>query len=191
MDELHNSDGVWVRLSPDTLAKLNHQADACSSAGAASSGAAGPPPLLTEGWCLQYNQHLDKTLMVPVTVPEGEPLATADDKPPAAAHASQQPQPFNTEPLLRPIKPASSSSSSSKRKSVTRGPGNYTVTKCGVSGHNIRSSPHLSAPPIGMINLGDVVAVVQVRIRSCHSCVRAPRKANIKFTKIMLAHLGF
>ena len=40
--------------------------------------------------------------------------------------------------------------------------GPYTVVKCGASGHNIRSSPSLSAPPIGMLNLGDTFNVVAV-----------------------------
>ena len=43
IDELSNSDGVWVRLGPDVMAEA--------------------APNHVEGWCLQFNQHLEKTLM--------------------------------------------------------------------------------------------------------------------------------
>ena len=52
VDELQNPDGVWVRIGRDSLAEL--------------------APGHAEGWCLQYNQHLSKTLMVPVAVEEGK-----------------------------------------------------------------------------------------------------------------------
>ncbi len=39
----------------------------------------------------------------------------------------------------------------------------YTVVKCGASGHNVRSNPNLLAAPIGMLNLGDVVNVIDVK----------------------------
>ena len=46
MDEIHNTDGIWVRLGRETMTEM--------------------VPGHAEGWCLQFNQHLDKTLMVPV-----------------------------------------------------------------------------------------------------------------------------
>lgn len=47
--QLRNDDGVWVRLNPDTVRKY------CQNG-------------FTEAWCLQYNQHLGKTLLIPVEV---------------------------------------------------------------------------------------------------------------------------
>ena len=48
--QVHNEDGVWVRLNPETIEKY------CRSNGH------------REGWCLQYNQHIGKTMLVPVEV---------------------------------------------------------------------------------------------------------------------------
>ena len=45
--QIHNDDGVWLRLNVDTIAKY------CNSGH-------------LEAWCLQYNQHLGKTLLLPV-----------------------------------------------------------------------------------------------------------------------------
>ncbi len=154
VDELQNSDGVWVRLAPETMVAMaiNH----------------------AEGWCLQYNNHLEKTLLVPVE----EHKDKTDDIALYGARARQQPQQDNpsansngpnavagglssifpnSEPILR------NSRLNRKRSSVTRGPGLYTVVKCGASGHNIRSNPNLLAAPIGMLSLGDVVNILEVR----------------------------
>jgi len=49
--KIHNDDGVWLRLSQDTI----HQY--CSNGHG-------------EAWCLQYNQHLGKTLLLPVEEPK-------------------------------------------------------------------------------------------------------------------------
>lgn len=57
--QVHNDDGVWLRLSPDSMR------DWCDGIGAAASGNMGLP----EAWCLQYNQHLGKTLLAPVEEP--------------------------------------------------------------------------------------------------------------------------
>ena len=47
IDEMTNSDGIWVRLSADVISMY------CAGA-------------YSEGWCLQYNKHYDKQLMKPV-----------------------------------------------------------------------------------------------------------------------------
>lgn len=49
--QVHNDDGVWVRLNVESIGKW------CSNG-------------YTEGWALQYNQHLGKTLLVPVEEPK-------------------------------------------------------------------------------------------------------------------------
>ena len=52
IDELENDDGVWVRLSTESIRQH------CIS---------GWYPI--EAWCLQYNQHIGKTLLHPVIEP--------------------------------------------------------------------------------------------------------------------------
>ena len=52
--QIHNDDGVWLRLSQDSIKKW------CG-------------PLINghnEAWAVQYNQHLGKTLLVPVEEPK-------------------------------------------------------------------------------------------------------------------------
>jgi len=49
--QIHNDNGVWLRLSVDTIRTY------C------------PAGVAQEAWCLQYNQHLGKTLLFPVEEP--------------------------------------------------------------------------------------------------------------------------
>lgn len=47
----------------------------------------------------------------------------------------------------------------------------YRVVKCGASGHNVRSSPSLKAPPVGMLSHGNYVTVIDhVCIIRGHTC---------------------
>lgn len=50
--QIHNDDGVWVRLSGESIKEW------CGVNG------------FTEAWCLQYNQHLGKTLLIPIEEPK-------------------------------------------------------------------------------------------------------------------------
>ena len=52
VDQVHNSDGVWLRLNPDCLQRY------CTAASSTNK------VRHTEAWVLQYNQHLGKTLLV-------------------------------------------------------------------------------------------------------------------------------
>uniref|UniRef100_A0ABM0LXG7 Probable E3 ubiquitin-protein ligase MYCBP2 n=1 Tax=Saccoglossus kowalevskii TaxID=10224 RepID=A0ABM0LXG7_SACKO len=54
VDEVHNEDGVWLRLNSETIHKY------CGTNG------------YKEAWCLSYNQHLGKTLLVPVELKSSE-----------------------------------------------------------------------------------------------------------------------
>lgn len=143
VDEFHNSDGVWVRLGQESLLEF------CAVN-------------YTEGWCLQYNQHLEKTLLVPVAAEPKQVKATAAAAT-GGAGATAMPNPFlnNTEPLLKPATNAESKDWKPVKR--PKGPGIYTVVKCGASGHNIRSNPNLMAPPIGMLALGDQVSVLRTK----------------------------
>ena len=138
VDEYHNSDGIWVRLGQESLLEF------CNL------------PSYTEGWCLQYNQHLEKTLLVPINEPKS--TKNHENNTPSKPTPTLQPNPFNNpvvEPLLKPTE-----KNWAKRP---KGPGTYTVIKCGASGHNIRSNPNLLAPPIGMLAHGDQVTVIRTK----------------------------
>uniref|UniRef100_A0A673N0T5 RCR-type E3 ubiquitin transferase n=1 Tax=Sinocyclocheilus rhinocerous TaxID=307959 RepID=A0A673N0T5_9TELE len=56
IDEIHNDDGVWLRLNDETVKKYVPNMNG-----------------YTEAWCLSFNQHLGRSLLVPVDVinPEG------------------------------------------------------------------------------------------------------------------------
>ncbi|EDM02456.1 pam, highwire, rpm 1 (predicted) [Rattus norvegicus] len=58
IDEIHNDDGVWLRLNEETIRKYVPNMNG-----------------YTEAWCLSFNQHLGKSLLVPVD----EPKTTTDD----------------------------------------------------------------------------------------------------------------
>lgn len=128
MEEVHNDDGVWLRLNSESIKGY------CSG---------GHP----EAWCLGYNQHLGKTLLLPVD----EPKSTLDQ--------------VIKETVLRKRPEANED----KRKgtggigdwgwTAVNGERTMVVTKAGASGHNIRSRPNLKAAPVGMLDLGDVVNV--------------------------------
>merc|ERR1719264_1214485 len=69
-----------------------------------------------------------------------------------------------------------------RRPSVKKGPGSYTVVKCGASGHNIRCAPSMYAAPIGMLSLGDPIIVTEVRNLGSGECwVRLEKEIAEKF----------
>lgn len=62
IDELENSDGIWVKLSTDSIRKF------CSSSWYPS-----------EAWCLSYNKHFDKRLLFSLIESNGESINPTDD----------------------------------------------------------------------------------------------------------------
>nr|XP_022909947.1 E3 ubiquitin-protein ligase MYCBP2 isoform X2 [Onthophagus taurus] len=110
IDEVHNDDGVWLRLSAETIKQYG-----CIATG--------------EAWCLQYNQHLGKTLLLPVE----EPKSTLDE--------------------------VNVPTNSSVRKQTEVIERKYQVIKSGASGHNVRSGPTLDSPSIGVLVLGSIIGV--------------------------------
>lgn len=64
IDEIHNDDGVWVRLSTESIRQH------CVATW-----------FPTEAWCLQYNQHLNKTLLFPVIEEHLDDEKQNDDDP--------------------------------------------------------------------------------------------------------------
>ncbi|XP_074033015.1 MYC binding protein highwire isoform X2 [Leptinotarsa decemlineata] len=123
IDEIHNDDGVWLRLSADTIKQY------CSIS-------------VIEAWCLQYNQHLGKTLLLPVE----EPKTILD-------------QVIN-DTIMRKL-PEIQERNKSSTSSI-----NYQVIKCGASGHNVRSRPSFKAPPVGMLVLGNRIGVTEYTVNS-------------------------
>ncbi|KAL5012682.1 hypothetical protein ScPMuIL_011233 [Solemya velum] len=119
INEIHNDDGVWVRLSPDSIKEY------CLGG-------------YSEAWCLQYNQHLGKTLLVPIE----EPKSILDE--------------IIKETILRKLPDYMKETSNS-----CKGAGVYRVVKCGSYGHNIRWRPTLKATPIGMLTLGDQISITE------------------------------
>ncbi|XP_013400127.1 E3 ubiquitin-protein ligase MYCBP2 [Lingula anatina] len=170
-DEIHNDDGVWLRLSPESIKTW------CNNG-------------YNEAWAMQYNQHLGKTMLVPVEEPKSildeiikdtilrrlpeilqergmRPMSTSSDtstagaENAAAATITSAPSSVGATaaPVPAPIAQAPPSLAEATPpppvKPPTGGPGVYQVVKCGTSGHNIRCGPALKATPIGMLVLGN------------------------------------
>ncbi|XP_069950165.1 E3 ubiquitin-protein ligase MYCBP2 isoform X3 [Cherax quadricarinatus] len=124
VDEVHNSDGVWLRLSPESIRQY------CTNG-------------YSEAWCLQYNQHLGKTLLVPLDHPKTILDQVITDTISRRRDGSPRRE---------------TSLGADGAEGASGGAGMYTVVKCGASGHNIRSQPNLKAPPVGMLVLGNVIS---------------------------------
>ncbi|XP_062492915.1 E3 ubiquitin-protein ligase MYCBP2 isoform X10 [Pezoporus occidentalis] len=63
IDEIHNDDGVWLRLNDETIKKYVPNMNG-----------------YTEAWCLSFNQHLGKSLLVPIDVTNSEGTWVQMDK---------------------------------------------------------------------------------------------------------------
>ncbi|PIK37591.1 putative E3 ubiquitin-protein ligase MYCBP2 [Apostichopus japonicus] len=122
-EELQNGDGVWVRLTYDSIKKF------CSENGHHQ-----------EGWCLQYNQHIGKTLLVPLEEPKS-----------LFKEVSKEGEEEEVE---------ESAPTAETLETIVGGPGFYHVINCGPSGHNIRCKASLKASAIGMMVSGDILKVV-------------------------------
>lgn len=114
-----------------------------------------------EAWCLQYNQHLGKTLLLPVE----EPKSILDR--------------VITENITRKAPEIQN-----RRKGSAGLIGTYEVLKCGASGHNVRARPSLRSQPIGMLVLGNRIGVSEYVVNSdgCWVCLdqRTKEKYGIK-----------
>ncbi|KAF2975157.1 hypothetical protein EK904_003165 [Melospiza melodia maxima] len=144
IDEIHNDDGVWLRLNDETIKKYVPNMNG-----------------YTEAWCLSFNQHLGKSLLVPVD----ESRSNADDffkdlnsHCPQEAVMQEQDMPF-----------------------LRGGPGVYKVVKTGPSGHNIRSCPNLRGIPIGMLVLGNKVKAVGEVTNSEGTWVQMDKNSMVEF----------
>ncbi|XP_064912171.1 E3 ubiquitin-protein ligase MYCBP2 isoform X6 [Columba livia] len=144
IDEIHNDDGVWLRLNDETIKKYVPNMNG-----------------YTEAWCLSFNQHLGKSLLVPVD----ESRSNTDDFfKDLNSHCPQEAvMQEHDAPFLR------------------GGPGVYKVVKTGPSGHNIRSCPNLRGIPIGMLVLGNKVKAVGEVTNSEGTWVQMDKNSMVEF----------
>ena len=116
---------MWLRLSQDSIKKW------CG-------------PLINghnEAWAVQYNQHLGKTLLVPVEEPKSildeiikETILRRLPELMRDKGKNRRGKIVNSLSLLHSQKLRQKSLHSVP---ISGGPGNYHVVKCGSSGHNI------------------------------------------------------
>uniref|UniRef100_A0A670XYH5 RCR-type E3 ubiquitin transferase n=1 Tax=Pseudonaja textilis TaxID=8673 RepID=A0A670XYH5_PSETE len=142
--QIHNDDGVWLRLNEETIRKYVPNLNGYS-----------------EAWCLSFNQHLGKSLLVPVD----ESRSNAEDffKDPNSPCPQEAVMQEPDAPFLR------------------GGPGLYKVVKSGPSGHNVRSCPNLRGIPIGMLVLGNRVKAVGEVTNSEGTWVRMDKNSMVEF----------
>uniref|UniRef100_A0A8C6XHK3 RCR-type E3 ubiquitin transferase n=1 Tax=Naja naja TaxID=35670 RepID=A0A8C6XHK3_NAJNA len=143
-NKIHNDDGVWLRLNEETIRKYVPNLNGYS-----------------EAWCLSFNQHLGKSLLVPVD----ESRSNAEDffKDPNSPCPQEAVMQEPDAPFLR------------------GGPGLYKVVKTGPSGHNVRSCPNLRGIPIGMLVLGNRVKAVGEVTNSEGTWVRMDKNSMVEF----------
>ncbi|XP_022651457.1 E3 ubiquitin-protein ligase rpm-1-like isoform X3 [Varroa destructor] len=127
IDAVENDDGLWLRLTPESAQQHCRRLS---------------PSQAHEAWCMQYHNHLGKTLLIPA-----EDKSSAED---GKNHHHHH------------INGINGGQESVREQFVRRGPGTYQVIKSGSSGHNIRSRASVrSGNPIGMLVLGNYVTVVE------------------------------
>ncbi|XP_035682944.1 E3 ubiquitin-protein ligase MYCBP2-like isoform X1 [Branchiostoma floridae] len=140
IDEVHNTDGVWLRLDYTSLKQW------CPTNGN------------SEAWCLAFNQHLGKNLLVPVE----EPKSIIDE--------------IIKERIARKLPELME-----KVRGRKGGPGMYQVVKCGASGHNVRCRPSLRATPVGMLVLGNQLTATEETSNSDGTWVRLSKHSTQQY----------
>uniref|UniRef100_A0A8C2YGI1 E3 ubiquitin-protein ligase MYCBP2 n=1 Tax=Coturnix japonica TaxID=93934 RepID=A0A8C2YGI1_COTJA len=144
IDEIHNDDGVWLRLNDETIKKYVPNMNG-----------------YTEAWCLSFNQHLGKSLLVPA---DESVSSTGDFFKDLNSHCPQEAVMQEQDLSL-----------------LRGGPGVYKVVKTGPSGHNIRSCPNLRGIPIGMLVLGNKVKAVGEVTNSEGTWVQMDKNSMVEF----------
>ncbi|XP_056610662.1 E3 ubiquitin-protein ligase MYCBP2 isoform X7 [Triplophysa dalaica] len=141
--KIHNDDGVWLRLNDDTVKKYVPNMNG-----------------YTEAWCLSFNQHLGRSLLLPVD----EGRSSLDQ--------------YGNETSGRPYQ---ETTIRGLNTGLGGGPGLYKVVKTGPSGHNIRSCPNLRGIPIGMLVLGNKVKAVGEVINPEGTWVQLDKNSVVEF----------
>ncbi|KAM5147624.1 E3 ubiquitin-protein ligase MYCBP2 isoform 6-T6 [Callospermophilus lateralis] len=169
IDEIHNDDGVWLRLNDETIKKYVPNING-----------------YTEAWCLSFNQHLGKSLLVPVDNIFNASQGVRDldvfswtSKP----FFPQEPK-TNTDDFFKDMNtccPQEATMQEQDMPFLRGGPGMYKVVKTGPSGHNIRSCPNLRGIPIGMLVLGNKVKAVGEVTNSEGTWVQLDKNSMVEF----------
>ncbi|XP_023654220.2 E3 ubiquitin-protein ligase MYCBP2 isoform X4 [Paramormyrops kingsleyae] len=144
IDEIRNDDGVWLRLNDETVKKYVPNMNG-----------------YTEAWCLSYNQHLGRNLLVPDD--EGRTHLDEYVKEVSGCPAHEAPMRGHD------------------RVGRGGGPGIYKVVKTGPSGHNIRSCPNLRGIPIGMLVLGNKVKALGEVTNADGTWVQLDKSSVVEF----------
>ncbi|XP_032082572.1 E3 ubiquitin-protein ligase MYCBP2 isoform X2 [Thamnophis elegans] len=169
IDEIHNDDGVWLRLNEETIRKYVPNLNGYS-----------------EAWCLSFNQHLGKSLLVPVdsifNASQGD--RDLDLYPWTSKPFPPQESRSNAEDFFKdPNSPCPQEAVMQEPDApfLRGGPGLYKVVKTGPSGHNVRSCPNLRGIPIGMLVLGNRVKAVGEVTNSEGTWVRMDKNSMVEF----------
>ncbi|KAA8587942.1 hypothetical protein FQN60_001136 [Etheostoma spectabile] len=144
IDEIHNDDGVWLRLNDETVKKYVPSMNG-----------------YTEAWCLSFNQHLGRSLLVPADEVRGQ----SEENVKEVSSCPSQEAPIRVQ----------------NRAGQGGGPGLYKVVKTGPSGHNIRSCPNLRGIPIGMLVLGNKVKAIGEVVNSEGTWVQLDKNSVVEF----------
>ncbi|CAB1328281.1 unnamed protein product, partial [Coregonus sp. 'balchen'] len=147
IDEIHNDDGVWLRLNDETVKKYVPNMNG-----------------YTEAWCLSFNQHVGRSLLVPANEARGQSEQSVKE-------VSSSGRPSYEAPSMR----------EQDRAGQGGGPGLYKVVKTGPSGHNIRSCPNLRGIPIGMLVLGNTVKAVGEVVNTDGTWVQLDKNSVVEF----------
>nr|XP_048708729.1 E3 ubiquitin-protein ligase MYCBP2 isoform X16 [Caretta caretta] len=169
IDEIHNDDGVWLRLNDETIKKYVPNMNG-----------------YTEAWCLSFNQHLGKSLLVPVDNVFNASQGVRDlDFFSWTSKASPPQEPrSNTDDFFKDINSRCTQEAVMQEQDMPflrGGPGVYKVVKTGPSGHNIRSCPNLRGIPIGMLVLGNKVKAVGEVTNSEGTWVQMDKNSMVEF----------
>ncbi|XP_069061337.1 E3 ubiquitin-protein ligase MYCBP2 isoform X2 [Pleurodeles waltl] len=169
IDEIHNDDGVWLRLNDETVKKYVPNLNG-----------------YTEAWCLSFNQHLGKSLLVPVdnvfNASQGvrdKDLSSRTSK----VFFTQEPR-SNADDFFKELNVHGLQEAmvhEQDKPFLRGGPGVYKVVKTGPSGHNIRSCPNLRGIPIGMLVLGNKVKAVGEVINTEGTWVQMDKNSMVEF----------
>ncbi|XP_041440248.1 E3 ubiquitin-protein ligase MYCBP2 isoform X6 [Xenopus laevis] len=166
VDEIHNDDGVWLRLSDDTVKKYVPNMNGYN-----------------EAWCLSFNQHLGKSLLAPVDNIFYASQGARDYDVfswTAKAFISQE-QACVSDEVLKTRCTQEVTVQEHEVPVLRSGPGLYKVVKTGPSGHNIRSCPNLRGIPIGMLVLGNKVKAVGEVVSSEGTWVQLDKNSMVEF----------
>uniref|UniRef100_A0A6Q2X7Z5 E3 ubiquitin-protein ligase MYCBP2 n=1 Tax=Esox lucius TaxID=8010 RepID=A0A6Q2X7Z5_ESOLU len=155
VDEIHNDDGVWLRLNDETVKKYHMGRSLLVPADSVFNASQGVSDINFLSWTTltlfpqEPRGHLEQSVKVVST--SGRP---------SHKRSSLQEQ---------------------ERMGQGGGPGLYKVVKTGPSGHNIRSCPNLRGIPIGMLVLGNKVKAVGEVVNTEGTWVQLDKNSVVEF----------